>query len=53
MSQYNEVISWTPTFSEREQLTHLLASLAQTEELPFLSQQFDEIYVAVVVKGID
>lgn len=42
-----------PTFSEREQFTHLLSSLAQTEELPFLPQQFDEVNVAVVVKGID
>lgn len=43
----------TPTFSEREQLTHLLSSLAQTKELPLLLEQFDEVNMAVVVKGID
>lgn len=42
----------TPTFSEREQLTHLLSGLAQAEKLPLLLEQFDEVNVAVVVKGI-
>lgn len=46
-------VCWSPTFSEREQLTHLLSSLAQTKELPLLLEQFDEVNVAVVVKCID
>lgn len=43
----------TPTFSEWEKFTHLLPRLSQTDELSLLLQQFDEIYVAVVVKSID
>lgn len=43
----------TPTFSEWEKFTHLLPRLSQTDELSLLLQQFDEIYVAVVVESID
>lgn len=41
------------TFSEREELTHLLPSSAELHQLSLLAQQLYQIQVTVIVKSID
>lgn len=43
----------TPTFSQWEELTHLLPCLTQWRQLPLLPQEFYEVHMTVVVKSID
>lgn len=42
-----------PTFSEGKELAHLLPGFAQSVQLPFLPQEFDQVYMAIVVKHVD
>lgn len=41
------------TFSEGEELAHLLPSSAELHQLSLLPEQLDQIQVTVVVKSID
>lgn len=42
-----------PTFSQRKQFAHVLAGSVKPIEFPFLTQQFYQIQVTVVIIGID
>lgn len=41
------------TFSEGEELAHLLPSSAELHQLSLLPEQLDQVQVTVVVKSID